>query len=239
MMAHTLFEALAYTVGFIVYRILRARAGDPIPEANRWTVIAAAAVGAVVGSKLLYWIEDPQLVAAHWREPEFLMGGKTIVGGLIGGLIAVELSKLFIGERRSTGDLFAVPLCVGIAVGRIGCYLAGPADHTWGRPTTSLFAVDGGDGVPRYCLPAYEIAFLLGLAAVLVRVSPRLTRSGDAFRLFMIGYMVFRLAAEALKDDVTFAGLTSIQWACMATLVYYAGDAVRLAVSMRRLEPAS
>jgi len=239
-MAHTIAEALAYAIGFMVYRFLRARRGDAVPDANRWTVIAAAAVGAVIGSKVLFWAEDPQLIAAHWREPAYLMGGKTIVGGLIGGLIAVEAVKRYIGERRSTGDLFAIPLCVGIAIGRVGCVLAGPADHTWGRATTSIFAVDGGDGVPRYCLPAYEMVFVLLLAAAIARLSPRFTRSGDAFRAFMIGYMFFRLAIESLKDDVTFVGLTSIQWACIATLVYYAEDILRFASRDEKpLEPAA
>ena len=32
-------------------------------------MIAAAAMGAVVGSKLLYWFEDPALSLAHWHEP--------------------------------------------------------------------------------------------------------------------------------------------------------------------------
>src|SRR5258705_11520632 len=144
MIAHALFEALAYTIGFIVYRMLRARAGDPVSESNRWTVIAAAAVGAVIGGKLLYWIEDPLLIAAHWREPEFLMGGKTIVGGLIGGLIAVELSKLFIGRRRSEARLRSVPARAGIAVGRIGCYPAGPARPSPGPPTTRLLGAGRG-----------------------------------------------------------------------------------------------
>jgi len=238
-MAHTVAEALAYTIGFLVYRFLRARRGDAVPEATRWTVIAAAAVGAVIGSKLLYWAEDPQAIAAHWREPVYLMGGKTIVGGLIGGLIAVEIVKRFVGERRSTGDLFAIPLSVGIAIGRVGCFIAGPADHTWGRATTSILGVDGGDGVARYCLPAYEIVFVMALAVVLARMSPRSTRSGDVFRAFMIGYMFFRLAIESLKDDVTFVGLTSIQWACIATLVYYTEDILRLASRAKPLERAS
>jgi len=41
-----------------------------------------------------------------------LLGGKTIVGGLIGGLIGVELVKLAMGIRRSTGDLYAPALAV-------------------------------------------------------------------------------------------------------------------------------
>ena len=39
-------------------------------------------------------------------------------------------------RRRSTGDLFVVPLCVGTAIGRIGCFLSGLEDRTYGTPTS-------------------------------------------------------------------------------------------------------
>ena len=190
-LAHIVLEAIAYFVGFRLYLRSRRQSGDALPDSTRWTVIAAAAVGAVVGSKLLYWAEDPAATAANWLNPDYLLGGKTIVGGLVGGLVAVELAKRVVGERRSSGDLFALPLCVGIAVGRLGCLIAGPGDHTWGAPTTLAIGVDGGDGIPRHCLPLYEIAWLLLLAVVLWRWRDRLSRSGDLFRLFMIGYLAF------------------------------------------------
>lgn len=59
---HLVFEALAYVVGFQVYRVSRRRRGDTIPGNTRWTIIAAAAaaVGALVGSKLLAWLNEPR-----------------------------------------------------------------------------------------------------------------------------------------------------------------------------------
>jgi prolipoprotein diacylglyceryltransferase len=118
---HLVFETLAYFAAFRVYLWLRKRRGDAIEDGERWWVIAGAAVGAVLGSKLLYWFEDPRLTLANWNAPSFLMSGKTIVGALIGGLIAVEWTKRRIGVVQRTGDLFAIPLCIGIAIGRMGC----------------------------------------------------------------------------------------------------------------------
>jgi phosphatidylglycerol:prolipoprotein diacylglycerol transferase len=115
---HLIFETLAYFVAFRVYVWLRRERGDSLEDLNRWWVIAAAAVGAAIGSKVLYWFEDPELALAHWNDPMFLLGGKTIAGALIGGLIAVEWAKKRLGIVRRTGDLFALPLCVGIAIGR-------------------------------------------------------------------------------------------------------------------------
>jgi len=100
------FETLAYATAFLVYLAMRKRRGDALDDGDRWWVIAAAAMGAVVGCKVLYWFEDPAATLARWHDPAFLMGGKTIVGGLIGGLFFVELAKHHLGVGRRTGDLF-------------------------------------------------------------------------------------------------------------------------------------
>lgn len=221
--AHLVFETLAYTIGFAVYRHMRNRRGDPIDDSTRWTVIAAAAVGAAIGSKVLFWLEEPGLTLAWVRtDPAMLMGGKTIVGGLLGGTIAVELAKRVAGERRSTGDLFVIPLCIGIAVGRIGCFVSGLADHTYGTPTSLPWAVDFGDGIPRHPTQIYEIVSVLVLAVVLQKLSRRPLANGDLFKIFMLAYLAFRVAVDAAKPAELFAGLSSIQWAAVIAIACYA-----------------
>src|SRR5207244_3828662 len=101
---HLLFEIAGYVAGVIVYVFSRSR--DSVSERDRATVLAGAAVGASIGARLLV-----------------LFAGKTIVGGLLGGLIGVEIAKKASGITRSTGDRFVYPLIVGIAIGRIGCFL--------------------------------------------------------------------------------------------------------------------
>lgn len=221
--AHFIFEALAYTIGFEVYRRARKRRGDPISDSTRWTVIAAAAVGAAIGSKLLFWIEDPRL-SIDWirTSPVLLMGGKTIVGGFLGGTIAVEVVKRFAGERRSTGDLFVVPLCIGTAIGRVGCFLSGLADQTYGTATSLPWGVDFGDGVSRHPTQLYEVAFMLALAAAAGRLSRLHLRNGDLFKLFMLSYLIFRLVVDSVKPAPAFGGLSAIQWTCLVAILYYA-----------------
>ena len=147
------------------------------------------------------------------------MSGKTIVGGLVGGLFAVEWTKRRIGVVQRTGDLFAIPLCIGIAIGRIGCFLTGLEDHTVGSATSLPWAVTFGDGVPRHPTQIYEIIFVLTLAILLWRVSRQPFPDGDLFKIFMVGYFSFRLAIDFLKPDVrVFLRLSSIQWACVAML---------------------
>jgi hypothetical protein len=65
------------------------------------------------------------------------MGGKTIVGALVFGLVSVELMKRYIGVHQSTGDLYSIPLAVGIAIGRIGCFPPGSPTTTTALPPCS------------------------------------------------------------------------------------------------------
>src|SRR5204863_7028840 len=104
-------------------------------------------VGAALGGRLLSLLEQRALLQ-YWREQAFWIGGKTIVGGLIGGLIVVEWAKLRLGVKTRTGDLFTIPLATGIAIGRIGCFLTGLPDGTYGNPTALWTSVDCGDGIP-------------------------------------------------------------------------------------------
>jgi phosphatidylglycerol:prolipoprotein diacylglycerol transferase len=220
---HWLFESLAYLIGARVYALLKRRSGDPIDSEDRWWIVAAAFVGAVLGSKVLVLLEHPALTLDHFTEPLELLEGKTVVGGLVGALIAVELAKHRLGISRATGDVFAIPLAVGIAIGRVGCFLTGLEDHTHGLPANLPWAIDYGDGVPRHPAQLYEIAFVgLVLLPILVWLSRRPHREGDLFKFFMVGYLGFRLALEFLKPGEPVLGVTAIQWACLATLGWYA-----------------
>lgn len=237
--AHFLFESLAYLIGFRTYLALRARSRDDIPDETRLWVIAAAAVGAVLGSRVLVWIQHPGLTWDHRSDPAWLFGGKTIVGGLLGGLIAVETAKRMLDEKRSTGDLFVIPLCVGMAIGRIGCFLGGLGDHTYGNATTLPWGVDFGDGVRRHPAQLYEIVALGAIAVWAWRAQRRIASGdlirGDAFRGFLSLYLVFRFALDWIKPEPRpYAGLSGIQIACFAGLLYHARDLPRLVVGNRR-----
>jgi phosphatidylglycerol---prolipoprotein diacylglyceryl transferase len=224
---HWVLETLGYAIGFRIYLFMRKRLGDALSVDLRWWVIAAAAAGAAAGSKVLYWFEDPRFSLANWQNPAYLLGGKTIVGALIGGLLAVEWTKRRLGIGRCTGDLFALPLVVGTAIGRIGCFLTGLGDHTAGLSTSLPWGVDFGDGL-RHPTQLYEILFLIVLGVAIERVARKPYREGDLFKLFMVAYFAFRLAVDFLKPETRiFADLSSIQWACVALLAFYSRDIFR------------
>ncbi|MBE1442987.1 prolipoprotein diacylglyceryl transferase [Paenibacillus sp. OAS669] len=230
---HIVFEALAYFIGFRVYLFTRSK--DKIPAEQGIWVIVGAILGAAIGSKILYWLEDPIKTIENWNSYTYLMEGKTIVGGLLGGLIGVEWVKKRVGITRSTGDDMALPIILGMAIGRIGCFMTGLDDHTYGTPTSWIVGVDFGDGIPRHPTQLYEIVFLLLLGGFLLtwkhRKRMREMSASSAFRpitdgamfqLFMTGYLAFRLVIDFIKPTPhPFIGLNNIQLACLAGLIYY------------------
>lgn len=228
---HTLFEVLAYAVGFRLFLWTR-RQTAPDAFGNRDQVIfvaVGAIAGAALGAKLSYWLDDPLTAFANFPDFAKLLQGKSIIGALLGGLLGVELAKKCAGMTQATGDAFVLPLVAGMCIGRIGCFLAGLSDHTYGTPTTLPWGVDFGDGLPRHPTQLYEIAFLLGLFAFLRWQGPSLTRPGDRFRLFLIGYLSFRLLVEFIKPlFFDYGGLSGLQWLCVLGLLYYARDIPRI-----------
>lgn len=217
---HLIFESIAYAAAAALYAHLRGRDGDPLSADERWKVVLAAALGALVGSRLLAAVADLPGSAGAWRHPLWWVHGKTIVGGLLGGWGAVELVKARTGIRARTGDLFAAPLALGIAIGRIGCFLSGPGDHTAGRPTSLPWGISIDGGVRRHPVALYEIAFLLLLLPALRRRAAR-RAPGEAFRLFLGAYLLFRLIVDFWKPEPPpiALGLTAIQWACVLGIV--------------------
>jgi phosphatidylglycerol:prolipoprotein diacylglycerol transferase len=227
---HVLFELLGYAAGALLYIRARRRQADFLPDPIRSSVICAAFVGAALGSRLLALLEHPQ--SFHWSSLLLLDGGRTIVGGILGGWVAVELMKRHHDIRSRTGDLFVTPLIVGLILGRIGCFLAGTADDTFGGTTTLPWGVDFGDGLARHPLQLYEIAFLL----VYLLLSHELTwplLNGDRFRLFVFSYFSLRLALEFLQESLRMLGLDALQWASLAGMLWSLPTV--LAIVRRRL----
>lgn len=236
---HVVLEVLAYAVGASLYRARGGSAPQPDRRSDRVFILAGAVCGAALGSKGLYALQYHSALAAQpigvW------LSGKTVVGGLLGGWLGVEIAKRAIGWRHSTGDRFVVPFALALMIGRLGCQLSGPWDLTYGAPTALPWGWDHGDGVLRHPVAAYEI---LGVAMLLMLLSTRALTvvPGERFRRFVLGYLMLRFLLEFLKPPHgaaapgafvadLHAGFTAIQWVCLL-------GAVASEVSLRRLATA-
>jgi phosphatidylglycerol---prolipoprotein diacylglyceryl transferase len=222
---HMLFELAAYAVGFRLF--LRERRRYPttavLSLSLRLALIAGAILGAAIGSRLSWWFEDPGAAFAHFPDAIAMMQGKSILGGLLGGVVGVEIAKWRTQVRESTGDAFVWPIIVALIIGRIGCHLTGLSDHTAGLPTNFSWAQDFGDGIARHPTALYEIVFLVVWAGVIALIATRLVERGDRFRLLLLGYLGFRFFIEYLKPipHVYALGLSGLQWLCVLGTVYY------------------
>ena len=226
---HLILEYLAFFTAYRYYVYLRKRSADPISSSNRLSIILGAAIGAFLGSRIMGFLENP---AANINSLTFAQAYnlKTIMGGLFGGLLGVELSKRIIGEKNSSGDLFTLPIIAGIFIGRIGCFLSGTNEFTYGVTTSFFLGMDLGDGLQRHPLALYELVFLALLFVVLKKIDERHNlENGALFQFFMLSYFGFRFFLEFLKPNAFFVlGLSSIQWLCILCFVYYRKTLINL-----------
>jgi prolipoprotein diacylglyceryltransferase len=187
---------------------------------GNFAILVGLLSGAALGNKLVFLLERPDVAQALWNG-QWLIPGQSIVGGLLGGLIGIEIAKKLTGQTRSTGDAFVLPICVGLAIGRVGCFIAGLHDDTYGVPTALPWGVDFGDGIPRHPTQLYEIGFVLALGAVLAHI--RFAVPGVGFKVFLNSYLAWRFLVEFLKPvPVAWPlGLSGIQWTCLVALAVY------------------
>lgn len=183
---------------------------------NRLLVIyVAALIGAFLGAKVVYFFaEGYQHLGASdmWLQ---LATGKTILGGLLGGYVAVELTKRLVGYAGITGDWFATIVPVAISLGRIGCWLHGCCLGKVCQP--SWFTVTDSAGAARWPSVPMEILFNLVMIAALVPLRRAGALPGQHFHLYLIAYGVFRFLHEFLREEPAIVGpITGYQLAALA-----------------------
>lgn len=211
------FVGLALVVGALVYwrEANKNRQGDE----HGFYLALAGLLGGAVGAKLLEWVINYQFVAAHFSDPRTFLYGRTIVGGLIGGTIAVLLAKRAMKINRRMGNAFAPAIALGVGIGRIGCFLAGCC---YGKPTNLPWGVNFGDGILRHPTQIYESLFMLGMFFYLQsRTKNEKIGAGQLFTELMLAYFTFRFFLEFIKaEPITFAGLTIFQFISIIVIIY-------------------
>jgi phosphatidylglycerol---prolipoprotein diacylglyceryl transferase len=132
----------------------------PVPEPLRLSYLAALLIGAGLGAYAFgsanLWLSGQPGLA------------RSIEGAIVGAIMAIEIYKRRAGIAGRTGARFALPFAIGVAIGRIGCFLSGIDDFTHGTPTTLPWAHDFGDGIPRHPVQLYESAAMALFAALYV-----------------------------------------------------------------------
>lgn len=148
-----------------------------------------------------------------------LPGDSSSSAAILGGWAAVEWVKRRRGIVSRTGDLFAVPLAIAIAVGRIGCFSARPRRSHDGQRhhcrSASISATAFRATRPRSTKPSFAIVLAIQLSVFARRTRAR----GRVFQAFILAYCAFRLGADFLKPYDRVLGLCPIQWAALGGMI--------------------
>ncbi len=133
-LVHAAIDWAAYATAGRVYLYERQRAPIARSRLDQGLLLGATIFGAALGAIGLHLLEIALAIGSR-PLPEVL--GKSILGGLLGGTLGTEIAKRAIHWPHSTGDAWVPALVAGLAIGRLGCQLAGTWDQTYGSPTGS------------------------------------------------------------------------------------------------------
>ena len=218
--------ALAFLVAGSVMQRDFARKKQPPDLA--WAIVGFGIVGGLLGARfhqaLYHW---PAFVA----DPLGFMtsrSGLVWYGGLLGGVVAtiwpIRRARV---QYASVLDTAALGLAIGLAIGRVGCHLAGDGD--WGTPTTLPWAVAYPHGTAPWPYPPgisvhpaalYEMAALVGSFALLLRLRTRLAPPGGLFAVYVLLSSSTRFLVEIVRTNPpVLLGLTEAQWTSIALSV--------------------
>jgi prolipoprotein diacylglyceryltransferase len=217
MTTHLLFDLLSYAVSFFIsYRWIHPTTPAISDETLRYGYYTTLIIGFFIGAFSLGTLN------AYYSTGSFVIG-KSVLGALFGGVIAVEIFKKLTNIKGSTGAYFVPSLSIGIAIGRIGCYYAGIEDYTYGIETTSIFGHDFGDGLLRHPVQLYEstamgIFFLYSIWMYKTHIT---TFKTTIFYQFIGYYSLQRFVWEFLKPYQSLIfGLNLFHIICLILMMY-------------------
>jgi phosphatidylglycerol---prolipoprotein diacylglyceryl transferase len=208
-LAYSLFMLLALVV-FLVTRRIQPHQSTKLPRRQGVALGLAVFIGGVLGARLGYIMANLDAWSLNFA---WLADGKTVLTGIAGAYLAVEATKLALGIHVKTGDDYALPLALALAVGRWGCFFNGCC---FGTPTSLPWAVVFHDDVPRHPTQIYESLFHLLLAAILFLLARKQLLPTHRLQFYLITYCVFRFLTEYIRPEPPWLlGLTFYQWTAL------------------------
>jgi prolipoprotein diacylglyceryltransferase len=221
-----LFVILGTIVGVLIYYIgiKKTKIESKIKGEDLFFVVIGAFLGGILGAKIPIWIINwNQIISASGIEQvALIIGGRTVVGAIIGGFFGVEITKKLLGIKISTGNIFAPALAIGVAIGRIGCLVM---SCCYGKIAPSwLIGKIYSHGAWRYPTQIYEIIF--HFVAFLIMWT-KLNKEGEKikpytlFPAYVFSYVIFRFFEEFIRGDSIplLFRLTFFQWICLAVIL--------------------
>jgi len=219
--SYTFFVALGFFAGVGVY-IYESKQKKDTNEKTLYIAIWSI-TGGILGAKMLDWLINIDFIFKNISNIDFLISGRTIIGGLIGGYIGANLTKKYLGIKSRKGNLFAPGIALGVAIGRIGCFLRGCC---YGKKCNLPWGVDFGDKIIRHPTQLYESLFMLGMFIYLQLIKNKKSiQPGQLFTNLMVSYFTFRFLIEFIREErATPIGLTYFQFICIFAILFLLKD---------------
>ena len=197
--SYTLFVGLGLFIGMLCF-FITITSREKIRGEKAYMIVLSALVCGFIGSKILVVIENLDVVFKNISNIKyFLFSGKSIVGGLIGGYVGVRLIKKKLKlENVRIGNKIAPSIALGMAVGRIGCFLTGCC---YGIETNLPIGINFGDGINRIPTQLIEMIFCLILFGYLLhkQLTNKKLLSGILFQELILYYFIFRFFIEFIR----------------------------------------
>jgi phosphatidylglycerol:prolipoprotein diacylglycerol transferase len=221
-MYYPLFTLFACIAGAIASFCTSKYTADRIQlsRVDKTFIVLSGFCGAIIFAKLPFVLLTDDLL--H-NAGSILLSGKTVLLGLVGGYLGVELGKWIRAVKTKTGDSFGVPVAVAIGVGRLGCFFGGCCYGVETRlPWGVVFPMI--DQHPRHPNQLYEATFHLVMATVLFWMLKNGNLKGQLIKFYFLAYFVFRFLTEFLRPEIHWAGgLSAYQWAIVLLAPIFIG----------------
>lgn len=219
--SYALFVGLGLFVGMLWFFFTVPSKNKMGNENTCYIVLSALAFG-FIGSKILVIIENLDFIINDFScIKKLLFNGKSIIGGLIGGYFGVRFIKKRLNlENVRTGNKIAPAIALGMAIGRIGCFLAGCC---YGIETDLPIGVNFGDGITRIPTQLIEIIFCLILFVYLLykQKTKKDLVPGILFKELVLDYFIFRFIIEFIRGtNKNILFLSIYQVICLLGIVY-------------------
>lgn len=186
----------------------------------------------LVGARLFYVIEyhhqffspDRSLPASLGHVLNIAQGGLVVFGSLPTAAVAAWLFARRRGlDILQLADVIAPGLLVGLAIGRVGCFLngccyGGPCELAWAvrfppesppwldQAARGLLPVPAAGQPPPWSLPVHPAQLYAAidaalLAALAIAFTPLARRTGEVFALVLTLHPISRMLLEAIRID--------------------------------------
>ena len=185
--------------------------GDKIIDMCFYIVVAA-----IVGSRLLFVIQNPETFrAAPFEAFKIWKGGLVFYGGFAGALLVVLIYlKIYRLPLGKVADIAALSIPLGHFIGRMGCFFAGCC---YGKTCDCLWAITFKHPealaplhVPLHPTQLYESSANLMIFLILFFSRHRKQYHGQLFLIYVMLYGGVRSVIEIFRGDFRGESVLSI-----------------------------